>query len=410
MKHGRWLQRDPLGFIDGPNLYEAFGGNALVNLDPEGEGILCWLMRVGYQQSDWQFMKDVGSSFNELNVKPLQKRSEERFLLMYVAQQNGDQRFQSDAGIMVGGVLLALGDILPSGKLAEAGTGISTGRFEAAGSRLGGGTRALRGGVAAGETVLWVLFSTQGGQATEGLLARSGAVRAAELRFFQATGGSMRLGLLNQGSFFAAAAESGNLFSAGVRNRLLVDMFESGLNAGIAQYAAQTPQAAASRAAVMYLTDEGAIVIAAPSTGATASAGMMPEGQSIILRPIEIQFPAAGLSPVQQQLFAAHLAEQEAALNQLSLLAPADLELNLLNYRNIRSQVASSRGLARQYLSGAGTGLHAAHRLDAVAGGYIHDFAGLRDPVQSQIGALWPSRVIYIVPGREHRLVPQFQK
>ncbi|MDM8009219.1 MAG: hypothetical protein QUV05_24010, partial [Phycisphaerae bacterium] len=26
MKHGRWLQRDPLGFIDGPNLYEAFGG------------------------------------------------------------------------------------------------------------------------------------------------------------------------------------------------------------------------------------------------------------------------------------------------------------------------------------------------------------------------------------------------
>ncbi|NLE58917.1 MAG: hypothetical protein GX616_11185, partial [Planctomycetes bacterium] len=37
MKHGRWLQRDPLGFIDGPNLYEAFGGNALVRVDPYGE-------------------------------------------------------------------------------------------------------------------------------------------------------------------------------------------------------------------------------------------------------------------------------------------------------------------------------------------------------------------------------------
>jgi RHS repeat-associated protein len=36
MKHGRWLQRDPLGFIDGPNLYEAFGGNALSSMDPFG--------------------------------------------------------------------------------------------------------------------------------------------------------------------------------------------------------------------------------------------------------------------------------------------------------------------------------------------------------------------------------------
>jgi RHS repeat-associated protein len=35
-QHARWLQRDPLGFVDGPNLYEAFGGNALVNVDPAG--------------------------------------------------------------------------------------------------------------------------------------------------------------------------------------------------------------------------------------------------------------------------------------------------------------------------------------------------------------------------------------
>jgi RHS repeat-associated protein len=59
MKHGRWLQRDPLGFIDGPNLYEAFGGNPLVNVDPEGKGIITFLFAVGYAQSDWQFIKDT---------------------------------------------------------------------------------------------------------------------------------------------------------------------------------------------------------------------------------------------------------------------------------------------------------------------------------------------------------------
>jgi hypothetical protein len=46
MKHGRWLQRDPKGYVDGPNLYEAFGGNALVNVDPEGQGILDFLRRL----------------------------------------------------------------------------------------------------------------------------------------------------------------------------------------------------------------------------------------------------------------------------------------------------------------------------------------------------------------------------
>ncbi len=58
LKHGRWLQRDPLGFVDGPNLYEAFGGNALVNLDPEGAGLITLLFGVGYERSDWQFYKD----------------------------------------------------------------------------------------------------------------------------------------------------------------------------------------------------------------------------------------------------------------------------------------------------------------------------------------------------------------
>ncbi len=38
-EHARWLQRDPLGFVDGPNLYEAFKGNALAHVDPSGQVI-----------------------------------------------------------------------------------------------------------------------------------------------------------------------------------------------------------------------------------------------------------------------------------------------------------------------------------------------------------------------------------
>ncbi|GMU25072.1 MAG: hypothetical protein AMXMBFR13_51430 [Phycisphaerae bacterium] len=36
-QHGRWLQRDAIGYVDGVNLYEAFKGNALTNVDPSGE-------------------------------------------------------------------------------------------------------------------------------------------------------------------------------------------------------------------------------------------------------------------------------------------------------------------------------------------------------------------------------------
>ncbi len=34
--NARWLQRDPKGFVEGSNLYEAFGGNASANTDPMG--------------------------------------------------------------------------------------------------------------------------------------------------------------------------------------------------------------------------------------------------------------------------------------------------------------------------------------------------------------------------------------
>ena len=35
-QQGRWLSRDPLGYVDGYNLYEAFGGNSLSSIDPLG--------------------------------------------------------------------------------------------------------------------------------------------------------------------------------------------------------------------------------------------------------------------------------------------------------------------------------------------------------------------------------------
>ena len=35
--NGRWYQRDRKGNVDGPNLYEAFGGNAERFVDPDGQ-------------------------------------------------------------------------------------------------------------------------------------------------------------------------------------------------------------------------------------------------------------------------------------------------------------------------------------------------------------------------------------
>ena len=38
-KFGRWLQRDPLGYVDSYGLYETFGGNPINYKDALGENI-----------------------------------------------------------------------------------------------------------------------------------------------------------------------------------------------------------------------------------------------------------------------------------------------------------------------------------------------------------------------------------
>lgn len=135
----------------------------------------------------------------------------------------------------------------------------------------------------------------------------------------------------------------------------------------------------------------------------------IPEGRRLIVRPVEIEFPATGLSPAQQRAFASHLGEQEMRLNQLSLNHTDALKTNLANYPNIKAEVARSRRLARQFLPGSGSNMDAAHALDSVAGGYIYDFVGFRSKIQQQIGSLWRTRVDQIQPGKEHRLVPLFR-
>lgn len=57
---GRWMRRDPKGYVDGGNLYEAFRSNPLAYTDPMGEGVLTWLLVGDYGLSDRQFVKNGG--------------------------------------------------------------------------------------------------------------------------------------------------------------------------------------------------------------------------------------------------------------------------------------------------------------------------------------------------------------
>ncbi|HNU47165.1 MAG TPA: RHS repeat-associated core domain-containing protein [Phycisphaerae bacterium] len=238
---GRWLQRDPLPYNDGVNLYEPFRGNALSHLDPHGEGVLTWMFNGDYSQSDWEFLRGFGAGLADSTygstcraVGRLQERSTERYLLLIQAQEAGDPLLQTDADVFLGGLLLAAGDIIPSGKLAEAATGISTGLNEAPGSALTCGTRVVRGVAGGAETGLFALFSTTAMQ--------SGAASQLEARFFVATGGRMRLGLLTRGQLvrlLESEAAAGRLTGRAAQETMVL-VFET----GVEEFALQTPLAA----------------------------------------------------------------------------------------------------------------------------------------------------------------------
>jgi hypothetical protein len=139
--------------------------------------------------------------------------------------------------------------------------------------------------------------------------------------------------------------------------------------------------------------------------------------------PVEIHFAVRRdvLSDAQQQQFTAHLAEQELALNWMSLERTDDLRSNLELFHSgsrvtrgvVRRANDRAREIGRQRLVGGladpklAQGLDAAHALDAVAGGYLHNIIGLRNGrAQQYIGTLWRARWTQIVPGRTHRLIP----
>ncbi|MHC4500187.1 MAG: RHS repeat-associated core domain-containing protein, partial [Planctomycetota bacterium] len=71
-QHGRWLQRDPKGYVDGMNLYKAFGNNPLVRRDPMGtddvieepNGDLTYTAGENFFNSgDWSWSWTFGKSF-----------------------------------------------------------------------------------------------------------------------------------------------------------------------------------------------------------------------------------------------------------------------------------------------------------------------------------------------------------
>jgi hypothetical protein len=60
LKNGRWLQRDPKPYVDGPSLYEGFGGNAAAKSDPSGEGLLTLIFVGDSSLSDRDFLAQHG--------------------------------------------------------------------------------------------------------------------------------------------------------------------------------------------------------------------------------------------------------------------------------------------------------------------------------------------------------------
>ncbi len=130
--------------------------------------------------------------------------------------------------------------------------------------------------------------------------------------------------------------------------------------------------------------------------------------------PVVIEFPTGRLKGADYDAFLAHLKEQELELNRLSIFHTEDLELNLLTYHvegpsgTVHALVDRARRTASQYLGGSAADGDAAHRLDACAGGYIHNIPFRRpSEPQRQVGRGWKTRWKQIEPGRWHILIPK---
>jgi RHS repeat-associated protein len=57
---GRFVQRDPAGMVDGPNLYTYVGNNPVVRTDPTGEWFHCWSLHLHVGWSDPAFCGCIG--------------------------------------------------------------------------------------------------------------------------------------------------------------------------------------------------------------------------------------------------------------------------------------------------------------------------------------------------------------
>jgi len=109
---GRWLQRDPLPYNDGFNLYEPFRGNALANVDPNGAGLFSWLLVGDYSLSDAKFLRENGlravttpiCGFFEGGAQTVAGGAKE-FGLIFVGESATQQRLVNlvDAEFYIGG-------------------------------------------------------------------------------------------------------------------------------------------------------------------------------------------------------------------------------------------------------------------------------------------------------------------
>lgn len=213
----------------------------------------------------------------------------------------------------------------------------------------------------------------------------------------------------------------------------LADVADSARQAGEASVTGEHQGFAYTRAGVSFVS--AAMMFEAPVRGfanqnlagvgtlqrfqaTETSTALVPYNRAFALRqmpPVEIPFVVSAratrnMNAAQRAAFVQHLAEQEAALNYLSLERTEDLKFNLDTYDlwNDAGIIDKTRKVGADMFDLEGSGLDAAHRLDAIAGGYPWDIIGGRNPVQRTIGSLWRVNRNLIVPGRVHRLVPVF--